>query len=420
VNTDIPVSGVRYLSHPPGSGQGDSAQEYLSGLRSAAVPVSWSPLAWGTGTWGPGHGLAPITGHPAVDYQHSDICNIALECDTTIVHSTPLWNEAWECADRSERHIAYTTFEADRLPGQWVTILNKFDAVLVPSQQNLQMCQASGVTVPVTVVPHIARPHITRPHITRPHSVRPHSAAPGTELIAVPDGVFVFYLIGTWTSRKAVPDAIRAFLSAFTAADDVALVIKTTREDRVALERIRQGREPDPGQYSGQSWFSLARLLAGYDAPPPIRLITRDVPAAGIRQLHTRGDCFVSLARGEAWGLGAFEAGIAGNPVVVTGWGGQLDYLPSEYPFCVDYELVPTVDDEPDDWFEFAPDQRWARADIAHAGALLRDVYEHRGPAREWGRQLQQHILGNFTSDRVMPRLLRALSLGTTNAAFRL
>lgn len=404
MNTDIPVSGVRYLSLLPGTGQGDSAQEYLSGLRSAAVPVSWSPLAWDTGTWGPGHSLAPIAGHPAVDYRHSDICNIALECDTTIVHSTPLWNEAWNGADRCDRHIAYTAFEADRLPGRWVTILNKFDAVLVPSQHNLQMCRASGVAVPVTVVPHIARPP---------------RAAPGTGLIAVPDSVFVFYLIGTWTSRKAVPDTIRAFLSAFTAADDVALVVKTTREDRVALERIRQGRDRNPGQHSGQSWFSLARLLAGYDAPPRIRLITGDVPAAAIRQLHTRGDCFVSLARGEGWGLGSFEAGAAGNPVVVTGWGGHMDYLPREYPFCADYELVPTVDDEPDDWFEFARDQRWARAEIAHASALLREVYEHRDRAREWGRQLQQHILGNFTSDRVMPRLLKALSPGTNSAAFR-
>jgi glycosyltransferase involved in cell wall biosynthesis len=397
VSTDIPVSGVRYLSHLPGSGQGDSAQEYLSGLRSAGVPVSWSPLGWNTGTWGPGHPLAPVAGHDVGDFLHSDICNLAIDHDTTIVHSTPLWNEAWNGADRCHRRIAYTAFEADRLPAGWVTILNRYDAVLVPSKHNRQICQASGVAVPLTVVPHIAR---------RP---RP---APTTELIAVPDDAFLFYVIGPWTSRKAVPDTIRAFLSAFTAADDVALVVKTTREDRVALQRVWQGRDPDPGPHSGQSWLSLARLLAGHDAPPPIRLIAGDVPRAAIRQLHTRGDCFVSLSRGEGWSLCAFEAGACGNPVILTGWGGHMDYLPEGYPFCIDYELAPTVDDEPDDWFEFSRDQQWARADVKHGSALLREVYENRDLAREWGRRLQRQILENFTSDRVMPRLLGALSRG--------
>jgi glycosyltransferase involved in cell wall biosynthesis len=375
------LTGIQYLSHPPGCGLGAAAEDYIAGLRAAGVPVSWVPLEYGTGTWGPGQPLAPVPGH--------DVGHLG---GTTIVHSTPpLWNDAWS---RPGRYIAYATYEADRLPPHWAAVLNRYDAVLVPSNHSRQVFLASGVTVPVTVIPHIARPQ---------------PPAPSTALIQVPPTAFVFYLIGTWTARKAVPDTVRAFLGAFTGRDDVALVLKTTAEDRVAVERARRGLEPQPGRFTGQSWFSLARLLAGHADPPPIRLIAGDVPAPLIGELHTRGDCFVSLARGEGWGLGAFEAGAAGHPVVLTGWGGHLDYLPPGYPYQVRYNLVPTGDDEPDDWFVRADGQRWARADVARAGELLREIYQQREASQAWGRQLQSHILSTFGSDQVIPRLLQAI-----------
>ena len=79
------LTGARYLSLPPGCGLGAAAQDYITGLRAAGVPVRWVPLEYGTGTWGPGQPLAPVPGHDSG--YHGGI---------TIVHSTPpLWHEAW-------------------------------------------------------------------------------------------------------------------------------------------------------------------------------------------------------------------------------------------------------------------------------------------------------------------------------------
>jgi hypothetical protein len=97
--------------------------------------------------------------------------------------------------------------------------------------------------------------------------------------------------------------------------------------------------------------------------------------------------------------------------VVVPGWGGHLDYLPAGYPYCADYQLVPTAAEELDDWWEPLEDQRWAKADVAHASSLLRRVFDHRGEAAEWGHRLRRHIMSNFTAEQVMPQLLAALSL---------
>jgi hypothetical protein len=71
---------------------------------------------------------------------------------------------------------------------------------------------------------------------------------------------------------------------------------------------------------------------------------------------------------------------------------------------------VPTGDDEPDDWFVRADDQRWARADVPQASALLREIYQERGTGQAWGGQLQRHILATFSSDQVIPCLRQAIS----------
>ncbi len=395
------MRGIRYFSHLPGTGQGDSAQEYLSALRAAGVPVAWTPLAYGTGTWGDHYPLAPVPGPPAGAWRHRDIAGDAVDCDTAIVHSTPLWPPAW-ALDPGIRRLACTTFEADRLPARWLAILSRYDGVFVPSRHSQRVCRDSGLSVPVD---RGAAHRRSRPARTRP--ARTQASTVSTADFGLPAHTMVFYLIATWTMRKAVPDAVRAFLNAFTAADDVALVLKTSEQDRVAL------RSGGTGPHAGMSWFSLARLLAGYPAPPPIRLITGDVGPEEIAQLHARGDCFVSLSRGEGWNLGAFDAGAAGNPVVVTGWGGHLDYLPAGYPYCVRYDLVPTTEDAPDDWFEAEPGQRWARADIGHASHLLREIYSRRQDARRWGQLLQRHILANFTAERITPLLLAGLAAAT-------
>ena len=125
--------------------------------------------------------------------------------------------------------------------------------------------------------------------------------------------------------------------------------------------------------------------------------------------MHDRGDCFVSLSRAEGWGLGAFDAGGRGNPIVVTGWGGTLDTLPAGYPYVVEYDLAPTTLDEPDDWWSPLPGERWARARVAHASALLRRIFEHRAEAGDWGCALRSHIHANFGEAHVTRRLLDAI-----------
>ncbi len=122
---------------------------------AAGIPLTWTPLAYAAGTWGRGYPLAPVAGPADPGWRHRDLFEAAIGYDTTIVHSTPLWPPA-SALRPGPRRLAYVTFEADRLPARWLAILRRFDGLLVPSQHSLQICRDSGLSNPVTVVPHIA------------------------------------------------------------------------------------------------------------------------------------------------------------------------------------------------------------------------------------------------------------------------
>jgi glycosyltransferase involved in cell wall biosynthesis len=247
----------------------------------------------------------------------------------------------------------------------------------VPSRFNAAVFEASGVSAPVRVIPHIARP------------------APDTEPTPAATGRFVFYLIAAWSTRKAILDTVDAFATAFTERDDVVLVIHTTPEDKIAAPR--------------PTWLTLAQGLAGRRQLPEVTLSTRPLPRAEVDALHARGDCFVSLSRGEGWGLGAFDAAAHGNPVVVTGWGGTPEFLPDDYPYLVEYDLVPTITEKPDAWWRPQAGEHWAKARIDHAASLLRHVFERRDQARSWGHMLQSKVSEGFAADRVTADLIEAL-----------
>jgi hypothetical protein len=385
--------GIRWFSMEPGSGYGDASASYMSGLRAAGIPISWTPLVWGKNRWaGP---VGPPTGSTHASGRHADVAEIPLDHDTVVIASTPIWNDQLAHETSGRRLVAFTAWETDRAPNDWVQRLERYDRVLVPSQFCRDGLLAAGLSTPVFVVPHITE--------RIPLSTAPSPSPAG-------DDAFVFYLIATWTTRKAILDAVAAYAMAFDRADNVRLVIHTTAEDHVALARIRQGATPQ-SPYDGHSSFSLAKALAGHANVPKIELSTYPLDRTGIGELHGRGDCFVSLSRGEGWGLCAFDAGAVGNPVIVTGWGGTLEYLPPGYPWCVEYDLVPTTSEPADDWWIPRTGEHWAKARIPHAALLMRHVFEHSSEAATWGRLLQSHIRDNFESPHVTCSLLRALGM---------
>ena len=111
-----------------------------------------------------------------------------------------------------------TVWETDRLPGHWVLLLNDVDRVIVPTEWNRAVFEASGVTKPVFVVPHVVCDPVP---------------GDGGFPLHLPSDLVVFYTISRWGMRKQLAADLRAFLEAFTIDDPVALVVKTDRKSVV-------------------------------------------------------------------------------------------------------------------------------------------------------------------------------------------
>jgi len=378
------TKGIRWMSPGVGTDYGDLVEAAVEGLRSAAIPVTWSPLVspeW-DGIRGLFVGLDP-TGSP-----EDDMSVTPIQYDTVVVHSRPVWNEWLEAEQDGHRVVACTPWSHDRLSEDQVRTLNRYDLVVVPSGFNVQTFMASGVTVPLAAVPPIARP------------VGVTSPVPLT-------GRLRFYTINTW-SRKALTDTIAAYLDAFGPEDDVSLLVCAPAADQIALAELSSlGWAIEP--LEGRSSFSHDRLIAGSGDHPLIELRTIPRTPDQIAEVHRSSHCFVSLTRSEGWDRSGFDAASHGNPVVVTGWGSCLDLLPEGYPFLVDFDTKTNRDDQVDDG-TFPRPGRLPKARMAHASALLRAIYEQREAAWSDATAVALDLRARFNAHTAAARLLSALS----------
>ena len=284
--------------------------------------------------------------------------------------------------------------------------MEDLDHLLVPSQWNREVLHAGGITLPITVVPHIAMDH------TAPTSPQRREK-----------DIFVFYAIETWTARKNLELAINLYLENFHCDESVLFLLKTFpqayRQTRLTQFRLlkdlyvylRQRLEIPRGvTLRPDADGLLRRLTACHPGGGRTRLITAELPESGIAALHRYGDCYLSLSHGEGWGMGTFDAAASGNPVIATGYGGQMDYLDPDLSQLVGYDLVPARDD--DNRRIFDSRQLWAEPRANEAAAIMRQVFEDPAAARSKAKTLQSRILKEFSSVKIVDRMLSAISEG--------
>jgi glycosyltransferase involved in cell wall biosynthesis len=138
-----------------------------------------------------------------------------------------------------------------------------------------------------------------------------------------------------------------------------------------------------------------------------VHLITELLSPTAMRRLYRRADAFVSLSRGEGFGLGAFETAAAGTPVIATGFGGHLDYLAGDDALLVDHEVVAV--DAVAGSVSYTPDQGWAEPSVAHAAELMRAVVADRADAAARGARLRDRIRREFSTASTTARLVAVL-----------
>lgn len=358
-----------------------AAQDYCSALLRAGVALDIQPLlsfeAEDLDDDGYGHLLPHVLGHP----DHVDLG----DPDRIIIHTVPAMAATIARDYPGEvPRILITTWETSRLPDELrLEIGAEFDRVVVPSefcrevmretgpsQGTREGCRApSGATI--EVVPHCFDParQFWRPEV------------PGWEQ----GEPYTFGWNGVWSERKNPIGVLKAFYSEFSATENVALLMKT------------------PG-YSDDDITALRGALGYRDYNENVEVVTGHYD--DIAEFYDHVDCLVSASRGEGWNLPAFEAALAGLPVIAPTWGGQYDFL-SDYPNAHLYggQLTPAISPPVVDaavdvgaGVHVRPVKRvqpsgvnarqlWFEPNLVALRGLMRDAYEQRWRVHHCGRE---------------------------------
>lgn len=397
--------GVKYIAYANCSGYGLSGLAYVRALHNAGVPVWWQPSFLGGPTdtiWRPEHGLAalPLARAAAGDAALSDLPALTqglcrpIDYDTVVMHSVP---EHWpRIAERGVRNIGYTTWETDALPEHWPPLLAVPDKLFVPSKSNGELFAHGMPGKPVHVLPHIRRHAWNTPTPEEKIALRRKLGIPGDH--------FVFYTIGVWDPRKALGDLVALFARQFSARDKVTLLIKTSAKP----SSFAAGAQLEaPISTLVRVEVDKAYADTGVSAAPIALIAAEDVSGRTIDVLHAVGDCFVSLTHGEGWGLGAYDAATLGKPVLITGWGGHLDFLGTDYPGLISYSMAPVSG-----WLHggsYRPAQQWAVADMRDASRLLRRMVSRYADQLDAAVAVRERILNTFAEPVMAPRMLAAI-----------
>lgn len=280
-------------------------------------------------------------------------------------------------APASGHWIMFQPWEFGRIPQAWVKpIQDRVDEVWAYSFYVKQCYVDSGIDPDRVQVVPLGVDHERFNPTARPLDLKT-------------DKSFKFLFVGGTIYRKGIDILLNAYREAFSANDDVCLVLKGVGEDTF---------------YKGQTAGDLIRQIQSDPAAPEIIYMTEELSDEAIAGLYTACDCLVHPYRGEGFGMPVAEAMACDLPVIVTKGGSTDD-------FCVEDTAYLVEADRRDIAFnEETAGQTWLfEPRVASLIEQMKFVRENTEEAAEKGRRGGEYVRENLTwkhsSDRAVERL---------------
>lgn len=180
--------------------------------------------------------------------------------------------------------------------------------------------------------------------------------------------------------RKNPEGVLRAFAAAVGSRADAKIVFKTMRTEEFPAYAAR-----------------LRALAEDIGIASRVAFIDTFIPQDELIALTDACDVYISLHRGEGFGLGIAEAMSLGKPVVVTDYSAPTEFCNRETAFTVPWTSVAVRADQRNDIQAYRHVKTWAEPDVHAAADALRKLYNDRAFAKELGERGRRFIEDYFS-----------------------
>ena len=357
------MKNVHYISQTGTSGYAIASKGYVYDLIKKGINVKWTTFLCD-------QSLTVETSEFDAYINKCRMNNIPdSEIDTVIIHSTPdLWQKIIEdlkinCVNKTI--IGRTVWEFNKLIPEWVEKINfsQVTEVSVPTKWNQEVFKQSGVDKGINVHPHL---YVDYPYKSYDldYILKNKSTVICNNIIQNVnfDSHYKFLTIGQLIPRKGILETVKAFCRTFTDQDNVVLLLKAFRLDYSYEEQVKCLDE------------ILNTIRNSKNAKhAPIVFIKENLTYDEMQSLHDLSDCYVQLTKTEGFGLGIFESFNRNKPVIVTGYGGHVEFLGKNYEGLIKFKLK-NINSKNKKFFQFDLDESytWADASIDDARALMK------------------------------------------------
>ncbi|MEN6440721.1 MAG: glycosyltransferase family 4 protein [Syntrophobacter sp.] len=279
------------------------------------------------------------------------------------------------------RWVMIQPWEFGRLPEAWVEPMSTLvDELWVPSRHVLKTYVSSGIPADrVQVVPNGVNTRVF------------HPGAPPLPLRT--NKSFKFLFVGGTIWRKGIDLLIQAYFSTFSAADNVALVIKDMGQDSF---------------YRQQGAGDSIRDIQNSGKGPEILYLTEMLREHQMPGLFAACDCLVHPYRGEGFGLPILEAMACGLPVVATAGGASDDFCPPDLCYGISARRR-EIDVE---GTRVVGGAGWVlEPNLEELKRLLRHVYENRDETASRARRAVDLVSAHYTWENAARQALRRMEI---------
>lgn len=362
------------------SGYGEHARQIYRYLRSQKVEITIESLNWGYTPWF----VNPRDCEGLVGEMQTKCTPLeGRNFDVTLQVQLP--NE-WDTS-LGKFNIGFTAgVETDFANPSWTTVdVNKMDLVVVPSEFTKSGFEKLvKPRTPIKVVPESFYDELLL----------------DSEKSYIDDIVetnFNFLTVGVLTGtspetdRKNLFYLIKWFVEEFKSEKDVGLIIKTnkgrdTQIDRVATRRL------------------LEQILSelNHNGSPRVYLLHGEMSRREMKDLYKseKVKAYVSVTRGEGFGLPLLEAAVSGLPVIATNWSAHTEFLNTGKWIDLEYDLKEVADTKIDGNI-FVKGSKWAEVRESDFKRKIRNFYKKPSLPREWAKSLSEDLKINFSKDSI-------------------